>query len=365
LAAAAALAVASVTALPAAAEGQILGAGRSDAIKDSYLVMIKDSASPRSAAHDTAQALVNQYGGKINAVWQDAVNGFAVTMTDKQARRLAADPRIVHVEQDATVSLAATQSPVPSWGLDRIDQRALPLNNSYTYPNEGSGVTAYVIDTGIRTTHTTFGGRAVWGTNTTGDGNNTDCNGHGTHVAGTIGGSQYGVAKSVRLVAVKVLSCAGSGSFTGIVSGVVLQLRHVHRHLRPRRGHHVLVEHQRHRDQHDQRHVDGDPARGRRRGPDPGCQPVDVAGDGGLDHVRERHHGRHHQPGRRLAEPPAVRRRRLAAAARLRARDQRHERQHPGLPGPGRDQLDHHRELQRQRVLGQHDRGAHHPHLDR
>jgi subtilisin family serine protease len=104
--------------------------------------------------------------------------------------------------------------------LDRIDQRALPLNAQYNFTPTGAGVTVYVIDTGIRTTHTTFGGRAVWGTNTTGDGNNTDCNGHGTHVSGTIGGSQYGVAKGVRLVAVKVLTCSGSGSTTGVVNGI-------------------------------------------------------------------------------------------------------------------------------------------------
>jgi len=220
LAAAAALAAISIAALPAAAEGQVLGAGRPDAIKDSYLVQIEDGASQRAAAPATAQALVNRYGGKVNAVWQNALNGFAVTMNEQQARRLAADPRVVHVEQDATVQLDATQLNPPSWGLDRIDQRNLPLDSSYTYPNTASNVTAYVIDTGIRVTHTTFGGRAVWGTNTVGDGNNTDCHGHGTHVAGTIGGSQYGVAKGIHLVAVKVLNCSGSGSFTGITSGV-------------------------------------------------------------------------------------------------------------------------------------------------
>src|SRR5829696_3158419 len=166
LAAVAALAVAGVSAVPAAAEGQILGAGNPNAIKDSYLVMIKDSASPRAAAPQTAQALVAQYGGKVNVVWQDAVNGFGATMSEQQAKRLAADPRIVHVEQDATVSLAGTQTNPPSWGLDRIDQRDLPLNSTYTYPDVTNTVTAYVIDTGIRTTHTTFGGRAVWGTNT-------------------------------------------------------------------------------------------------------------------------------------------------------------------------------------------------------
>jgi len=104
--------------------------------------------------------------------------------------------------------------------LDRIDQQALPLDNSYTYPTTASTVTAYVIDTGIRTTHSDFGGRAAWGTNTTGDGNNTDCNGHGTHVAGTVGGTSYGVAKGVRLTAVKVLNCQGSGTFAGLMAGI-------------------------------------------------------------------------------------------------------------------------------------------------
>jgi hypothetical protein len=118
------------------------------------------------------------------------------------------------------VSIADTQSPTPSWGLDRIDQRDLPLNNSYTYPTTASGVTSYIIDTGIRTTHTEFQGRATWGTNTTGDGNDTDCHGHGTHVAGTVGGSSYGVAKGVSLVAVKVLSCGGSGTWEGVTAGI-------------------------------------------------------------------------------------------------------------------------------------------------
>ncbi|MFC7613217.1 S8 family serine peptidase [Actinokineospora soli] len=105
-------------------------------------------------------------------------------------------------------------------GLDRIDQRNLPLDSSYTYPNRAANVTAYVIDTGIRTSHGDFGGRATWGTNTSGDGNNSDCHGHGTHVAGTVGGTAHGVAKGVKLVAVKVLNCQGSGSNSGVISGV-------------------------------------------------------------------------------------------------------------------------------------------------
>jgi len=218
LAAAATLAMATATALPATATGDILHAGGPNAIPGSYLVVFKDGVSAQ--AQDLTASLAAKHGATVTHTWAHAVRGFAGTMSERAARRLAAEPDVAYVEQDGRVSLAATQTPVPSWGIDRIDQRDLPLNNSYTYPNTASNVTAYIIDTGIRITHTTFGGRAVWGTNTVGDGNNTDCNGHGTHVAGTVGGSQYGVAKAVRLVAVKVLSCSGSGSFAGIVSGV-------------------------------------------------------------------------------------------------------------------------------------------------
>ncbi|MEO6086109.1 MAG: S8 family peptidase, partial [Umezawaea sp.] len=132
---------------------------------------------------------------------------------------LAADPAVASVSQDAEVRVVDTQPNPPSWGLDRIDQRDLPLNASFTYPTTAANVRAYIIDTGIRTTHSTFGGRATWGFNAV-DGDNTDCNGHGTHVAGTVGGAQYGVAKGVQLVAVKVLDCAGSGTFAGVISGV-------------------------------------------------------------------------------------------------------------------------------------------------
>jgi subtilisin family serine protease len=212
-----ALATAVVAAPPAAAEGQILNAGGPNAIKDSYIVVFKDSAADANAL---TGSLAGRYAAKVEHTYRHALRGFAGTMSERAAKRLAADPAVAYVEQNGTVRLADTQPNPPSWGLDRIDQRNLPLNGSYTYPNTASNVRAYVIDTGIRVTHSAFGGRAVWGTNTTGDGNNTDCNGHGTHVAGTIGGSAHGVAKAVQLTAVKVLGCTGSGTFAGVAAGV-------------------------------------------------------------------------------------------------------------------------------------------------
>nr|WP_309110735.1 S8 family serine peptidase [Saccharothrix sp.] len=208
------------TAGTAAAEADVLAADRADAIAGSYVVALRDSASPRAASADTAQALVSKYGGKVQVAWQHALNGFHATdLSATQARRLAADPRVQYVQADLPVQATGTQPNPPSWGLDRIDQRNLPLDSSYTYPNTASNVRAYIIDTGIRTTHSDFGGRATWGTNTV-DSNNTDCNGHGTHVAGTVGGTAYGVAKEVKLIAVKVLNCQGSGTTSGVVNGV-------------------------------------------------------------------------------------------------------------------------------------------------
>jgi subtilisin family serine protease len=201
--------------VPFEPEGTILAANTPHSIPGSYIVVLKDTTGLQ------APDLSGRYGGSVKAVWKDALNGFAVTMTERAARRLAADPAVKYVEQDQTVSLTGTQSPTPSWGLDRIDQRALPLNNSYTFPNNGAGVTAYIIDTGIRITHVDFGGRASVGFDAIGDGQNgIDCHGHGTHVAGTVGGSTYGVAKGVNLVAVRVLNCSGSGTNTQVINGI-------------------------------------------------------------------------------------------------------------------------------------------------
>ncbi|SDP12430.1 Serine protease, subtilisin family [Lentzea jiangxiensis] len=196
--------------------GTILGADRAKVVKDSYIVSLKAGTASRAAAPE----LAGRYGGQVGKIWQHALNGFSVKMTAKQAARLAADPKVAFVEQDAEVSLLDVQQNPPSWGLDRSDQRDLPLSNSYQYDTTASNVTAYIVDTGVRTTHQTFGGRATWGANTSGDGNNSDCNGHGTHVAGTVAGAEYGIAKAAKVVAVKVLNCQGSGTIQGVVDGV-------------------------------------------------------------------------------------------------------------------------------------------------
>jgi subtilisin family serine protease len=221
-----------------AAGGAILGTANPNTIKDSYLVIFKDSIFKDGVFKDRVfkdrvfkdgaavrtESLVARlaaaHGARVTQVYRHALHGFAATMSETAARQLVADPAVAYVEQDSAVSIADTQFYPPSWGLDRIDQPDLPLNSSYTYPNTASTVRAYILDSGIRLTHATFGRRAAWGVNTTGDNNNTDCNGHGTHVAGTVGGSTYGVAKGVQLIAVKVLNCLGNGSAATVTAGI-------------------------------------------------------------------------------------------------------------------------------------------------
>jgi subtilisin family serine protease len=208
-------------AAPAAAAGRLVEGGP-NAVADSYLVVFDEHAadSGRARARALTDRLAAKHDVTVEHTYEHALHGFAATMSRATARRIAAEADVSYVEQNRTVRALDTQPSPPSWGLDRIDQRDLPLDGSYTYPTTAANVQAYVIDTGIRTTHTTFGGRASWGANTTGDGIDTDCNGHGTHVAGTIGGSQYGVAKGVSLIAVKVLNCGGSGTLAGVTAGV-------------------------------------------------------------------------------------------------------------------------------------------------
>src|SRR4051794_1884287 len=215
-----ALAAPNPTGAPAGGRGGIVDAGSPNAIPGSYIVVFKNSAVKTRSAPLLTSNLAGKANAKVEHRYTAALHGFAGKMSEAAALRLSADPTVAYVAQNQTVKALDDQANPPSWGLDREDQRDLPLNDSYRYDVSASNVTAYVIDTGIRVTHQTFGGRAAWGTNTTGDGNNTDCNGHGTHVAGTIGGAQYGVAKGVHLVAVKVLDCNGSGSFAGVVAGI-------------------------------------------------------------------------------------------------------------------------------------------------
>ena len=198
--------------------GVVLRANR--AVPDQYLVVFKDSRVAREAVDAQADDLAGKHGGRVFARWRHALRGFAVRMPAAQAEALARDPRVAWVEEDAEIHLDTTQSGA-TWGLDRIDQRNLPLDGNYTFNVNGTGANAYIIDTGIRTSHSQFGGRASGAFTAVNDGNGTsDCNGHGTHVAGTVGGSTYGVAKNVRLFAVRVLDCTGSGSTAGVISGV-------------------------------------------------------------------------------------------------------------------------------------------------
>ncbi|WP_416905998.1 S8 family peptidase [Micromonospora echinospora] len=224
VAATAATIVAAAAPAPAVATGPVRGAGNPDAVAGSYLVVFDEhgTGQDRAGVRTLTDRLASQYRVRVEHVYEHALHGFAGTMSPAAARRLAADPDVSYVEQNLVVRALGTQPAPPSWGLDRIDQRSLPLNRSYSYPTTAAGVQVYVIDSGIRTTHATFGGRAIWGTNTTGDGVNADCtsSGHGTHVAGTIGGAEYGVAKGVSLVAVKVLGCGNNGTLAGVAAGV-------------------------------------------------------------------------------------------------------------------------------------------------
>jgi subtilisin family serine protease len=204
----------------APATGEIRLAGGATAVAGSYIVVLKDGTASSSTVSAKATSLTKSRGGTVNRVYANTVRGFEAKLSESAAKILAADPSVAYIEQNHKVSLADTQTGA-TWGIDRIDQRALPLSGTYTYSTTASNVHAYVIDTGILTTHSQFGGRATSGYDfVDNDSNATDCNGHGTHVAGTIGGSTYGVAKGVSLVGVRVLDCAGSGTTAGVISGV-------------------------------------------------------------------------------------------------------------------------------------------------
>jgi subtilisin family serine protease len=170
-------------------------------------------------AGEVARQHRSRHGVRLEHVYRHALNGYAAAISPAELRALRADRRVAYLERDREVHALPTQ-PGATWGLDRIDQRNLPLGGSYTYTNTGSGVTAYIIDTGMRFSHNEFGGRAVSGYDAVDGGSADDCNGHGTHVAGTTGGSVYGVAKGVSLVGVRVLGCDGSGLASGVIAGI-------------------------------------------------------------------------------------------------------------------------------------------------
>lgn len=203
-------------AAPAAATSDAPLIGSSTA--ERFIVVMDEAGSKADLRAAKADARTD--GAVVEHTYQSVVDGFVADLTPESLDALRANPDVAYIEADQPVTATATQSPV-TWGLDRIDQRSLPLSGSYTYNQTGSGVTAYIIDTGIRAAHADFGGRVTSGYTAINDGRGTeDCNGHGTHVAGTVGGATYGVAKGVRLVPVRVLDCAGSGTTAGVIAGV-------------------------------------------------------------------------------------------------------------------------------------------------
>ncbi|MET9319042.1 S8 family peptidase [Streptomyces sp. NPDC003038] len=182
-----------------------------------YVVVLKDSTSRAPTRALAAEAA--DHGDQVGTVYDAVLNGFAVRTTPARAAVLAADPRVASVEPDTQFRTTDSQPQAP-WGLDRIDQRELPLDGSYTYASKAEGVTVYIVDTGINIGHQEFGGRARAGYNGVFLESSGDCNGHGTHVAATAGGATYGVAKGASLVAVKVADCRGRGRLSAMVGGL-------------------------------------------------------------------------------------------------------------------------------------------------
>lgn len=199
----------------APAEGKIYGANADGAVAGSFIVMLDQRADK--------QELAKEYGGTLQRTYRAAINGFSASgLSQTEAKRLAADPAVAKVVQNKKFTINAEQQNPPSWGLDRVDQADTAGDSKYTYPDAaGEGVTAYVIDTGVRISHKDFEGRAAHGFDAI-DNDNTadDGNGHGTHVAGTIAGAAHGVAKKAKIVAVRVLDDNGSGTTEQVVAGI-------------------------------------------------------------------------------------------------------------------------------------------------
>lgn len=191
-------------------------------IKNQYIVILNKDAGP---SKDFAQNIAKQHAGKVLQSYDTVLKGFAIYLLDTAGaafiEAMKKNPHVLSVESDTIVNIDATTQSNPDWGLDRIDQKALPLNSTYSYLQTGSGTTAYIVDTGILSSHQEFSGRVLSGYTAISDGNGTtDCNGHGTHVAGTVGGTTYGVAKNVNLVPIRILGCDGSGASSNVIAGL-------------------------------------------------------------------------------------------------------------------------------------------------
>ncbi|MFV5624063.1 S8 family peptidase [Acinetobacter baumannii] len=187
-----------------------------------YIVILNKDAGP---SKDFAQNIAKQHAGKVLQSYDTVLKGFAIYLPDTAGaafiEAMKKNPHVLSVESDTIVNIDATTQSNPDWGLDRIDQKALPLNSTYSYLQTGSGTTAYIVDTGILSSHQEFSGRVLSGYTAISDGNGTtDCNGHGTHVAGTVGGTTYGVAKNVNLVPIRILGCDGSGASSNVIAGL-------------------------------------------------------------------------------------------------------------------------------------------------
>ena len=185
--------------------------GSSDIIPGQFIVNLGPDQTPEIVARN--------YQLKPFYIYRKAINGFAASIPQNVLNLLLKDLRVIKIEEDKIVSTNDVEEFAVTWGIDRIDQQMLPLDGFYKFKQDGTGVTAYVIDSGIRYDHEEFGERASFGYDAFG-GNGLDCSGHGTHVAGTIGGTNYGVAKKVKLKSVRVLNCRGSGATSGVIAGI-------------------------------------------------------------------------------------------------------------------------------------------------